>query len=310
MGSMPRFVPIVLLVVALGACSGETDVDSTVQSPEPPPTTNPVEERPIEFGGDRPVSLQVPASYDPAHPVPLLVSLHGYTANATVQLTYTGLDRLVQEGVLLIAPEGTKNSAGNQFWNSEGPCCDFDGTNVDDVGYLAGLIEDISAAYSVSDVFVFGHSNGGFMAYRLACERADLVDSVVSLAGSMSASVDDCAPSEPVNILQIHGTEDDLVLYEGGNFCEMPVCEYPGAMSLFGSWSQYNGCKPGRTASAPPIDLDSSVEGEETRVVHAVDCPDGGHVEVWSIDGGGHIPSLHDSFPTVLGIWLSTLPQR
>ena len=58
-------------------------------------------------------------------------------------------------------------------------------------------------------IYVAGHSNGGFMSYRLACTHADRIAAIVSLAGATFDTPADCSPTEPVAVLQIHGTADD-----------------------------------------------------------------------------------------------------
>ena len=61
---------------------------------------------------------------------------------------------------------------------------------------------------------VVGYSNGGFMAHRLACDASDLVTKC-QLAGTSWAQLERCAPTNPVSILQVHGTWDMITRYEG-----------------------------------------------------------------------------------------------
>ena len=123
-------------------------------------------------------------------------------------------------------------------------------TAADDAAYLRRLIETVQARWPVDPrrVYVLGHSNGGYMSHRMACEHADLVAGIVSLAG---AAFDDpvnidpalarCKPSEPVHILEIHGEEDGTVLYAGGR----PV-NTPSARETVAGWAVRNGKKPDR----------------------------------------------------------------
>ena len=55
---------------------------------------------------------------------------------------------------------------------------------------------------------VFGHSNGGFMGYRLACDISDRLTHVIRFAGTTWADSASCGEVEPVSVLQIHGTWD------------------------------------------------------------------------------------------------------
>ena len=115
-------------------------------------------------------------------------------------------------GFLYCYPDGTIDRWGNRFWNATDACCDFGNTGVDDAGYLRALIEEIARRFAVDRkrIYLVGHSNGGFMAYRMACQSADLIAGIASLAGTTFLDPSRCAPSEPVNILHIHGTADDI----------------------------------------------------------------------------------------------------
>ena len=57
-------------------------------------------------------------------------------------------------------------------------------------------------------IFLIGHSNGGFMSYRMACDHADVVAAIVSLSSATFANDADCHPSEEVSVLEIHATGD------------------------------------------------------------------------------------------------------
>src|SRR5512135_1253101 len=117
------------------------------------------------FGGNRPVTLQIPPSYDGSTPAPLLILLHGYGVNGAVEENYLGLSALVAtNGVFLAAPNGLIDQTGSPFWNATDACCNFYGSTVDDVAYLRGLIRDISHDYKIDPkrVYLWGHSNGAF----------------------------------------------------------------------------------------------------------------------------------------------------
>jgi polyhydroxybutyrate depolymerase len=199
------------------------------------------------------------------------------------------------------------NDAGEHFWNATDACCADPGSDVDDVAYLGSLIEEVSAEWNVDParVFAFGHSNGGFMAYRLACDRADLVAAVVSIAGATWSEGTACDPSQDVSVLQIHGTDDDVVRYEGGRF----AVPYPGAMETVASWAIYAGCTGGLVADPRQIDIDENVAGIDTSVARHTECPQGIDAELWTIEGGSHVPDLQPDFPSVVWAWLGDHPR-
>lgn len=248
-----------------------------------------VERPPEEIGpSERPARFFSPGAHDGTTALPLVVLLHGYSVNAMLQDAYFALTRHARsEGFYLILPDGTRDSDGQPHW-------DVIGAAVDDHAYLRGLIEEASALVPVRSVYLIGHSNGGFMAYRLACDSSDLVDAIASLAGSDALG---CASSD-VAILQIHGTADGTIAYEGGTIAGLT---YPGAQAVVDDWAARLGCTGSHDGEA--LDLVSSIDGAETRTLEHDGCRG---AALWSMEGADHIPPLTAEFtPSVLG-WLFT----
>lgn len=254
------------------------------------------------FGGDRPVTIDAPLKLTDGKLYPLVVVLHGYSANGFVQEAYFGMNALPdRDEALVIAPDGTVDSMGKQFWNADAQCCDFDGKHPDDVAYIGGLIDDVLDTWPVDPkkVFLIGHSNGGFMSYRMACERADVIAAIAPLAGLASSMPSACNPSRPVNVLHMHGTMDQTVPYGPTS----AVGEL-GALGSVNQWAQKNGCSTSRTP-AGDLDLETSLPGAETHTYKTDGCPAGGAVELWSIEGASHIPSLNNTFTGTVMQWFS-----
>jgi polyhydroxybutyrate depolymerase len=288
MPAMSRLPPAILCAAILSACGGSDEGGG-----EAPPTV---------FGGDRPVTLQVPATYDPEQSYPLLLALHGWGGSSLLNQVYLGFASSADDrDILVAAPDGLVDRDGKPFWNASDVCCDVYGTGVDDVGYLGGLVDDIRDAYAVDEgrIFVIGHSNGGFMAYRLACERADLFAGIMSLAGA-AAFVDPstCVPSQPVSVLQVHGTADDTVPYDGGQ-------NFPGAVASVERFATYDACS-GSLESSGTLDIEKRLDGEETTTSSVASCPGGVATDLWTIDGGVHSPVLDNPrFADLVWTWLS-----
>ncbi|MCW6009354.1 dienelactone hydrolase family protein [Micromonospora sp. CPCC 205371] len=256
---------------------------------------------------DRPFRLYVPGGYDPDRAAPLVVVLHGFETDAAMQENYFKLTpEAERRGFLYAMPEGTKNQAGDRFWNAADACCDFDRSGVDDSGYLRKLIDAVTRTYSVDDrrVYVIGFSNGGYMAHRMACEHSSEITAIVSLAGAATNDPSRCTPRRAVSVLQIHGTADRIVRYHGG---QNTTGSYPSVADTVGLWRRLNGCTEQTDTSAAPIDLDSGLPGAETAVTaYSTGCRDGTRVELWSIKDGGHIPELTDGFaPAVVDFMLA-----
>lgn len=269
----------IMSIAALVACGG---------------TDEPNGPRPTTFGGDRPVTLQAPDPLEEGKLYPLVLLLHGYGANAFVQQSYFGMKTLAADGdALVLAPDGTVDSGGKQFWNADDFCCDFDNKNPDDVAYLGGMIDDVMAAWPVDPqrVLVIGHSNGGWMSYRMACERADVITDIVALAGNTVAPA--CAATQPVHILHIHGTADGTVPYTEANVDE---------------WATKEPCTGPRTPGAD-LDLDTALAGAETKTSSTAGCPADGAVDLWKIEGAGHVPNLSAEFEPRVWQWFLDHPR-
>ncbi|MGH9000463.1 MAG: alpha/beta hydrolase family esterase [Acidimicrobiia bacterium] len=256
----------------------------------------------------RPYDLQVPKSYDEAEPAPLVVLLHGYDSDGPAHKEYFKLAPVAErEGFLLASPNGTVDRMGNRFWNATNACCDFFGSGVDDVAYLDDVIEEITAGYNVDDdrVYLVGHSNGGFMSHRYACDRPGTVAAIVSLAGMQWDDPERCGPSEDVSVLQVHGNEDELARYEGG---PSPGGPYPGAEETVGTWAEKNGCSGTLEPGGPNIDIDTDIPGPETTVARYGGCDDT-TVELWTIEGGKHSPAFDQRWPDAFWAFMSANPK-
>jgi polyhydroxybutyrate depolymerase len=247
--------------------------------------------------GDRPFKLHLPTSYAAGTRMPLVVVLHGYTSDADEAERYF---RFAAEsdrrGFLYATPEGTRDGRNRRFWNATDACCDFGHKGIDDSGYLRRLIDAVKSAHPVDAgrVYLVGHSNGGFMAYRMACEHADALTAIVSLAGAVAQDAAGCAPARPVGVLQIHGTADDTIRFDGGLNGDQP---YPSAAAGIDRWRRLNGCPDQVAPAVPPLDLEAALPGAETTVTaYRTGCRDGGQVALWSITGGGHVPVLSATF--------------
>ncbi len=292
------FLPLLATLLLTAGCSDAESPGTATASIVPPGQTATV---PL---GDRPFQLYVPNTYTPSQPMPLVVALHGYSSFSAEMESYFQLKNQAEErGFLYALPDGTVDFRGNEFWNAADACCDFGDTGVDDSGYLRSLIEQIKRTYTVGKVVFVGHSNGGYMSYRMACEHADLIDGIASLAGSTFADAARCTPSRPVTVLQIHGTRDGVVFY-GGSL--RPGSSYPSAEELVNRWRALDGCSDAPSPEPQPeLDLDSSISGAETTVIAYGECDGDARVQLWRMEGSSHVPALTEDFtPAILDFLL------
>jgi len=263
----------------------------------------------VDLGrGDLP--LTVPANYDSEIPTPLILLLHGYSSSGAGQDAYMGFSKLADRyGYLLVAPDGNKEAGGdeNRFWNASPACCDFFGSEVDDSAYVLDIINEVKASYNVdaSRIYLIGHSNGGFMSYRAAYDHSGTIAAIASLAGANHVD-ERQAPDNPVHILQIHGTADGTIAYEGD---DIQGNSYPSALESVTRWATYNGCNS-QGAEREQRDLDGGIAGHESSVLlFSQGCNAGGSSELWTIDGGSHVPNLSATFSQQVVEWLYAHPK-
>jgi polyhydroxybutyrate depolymerase len=269
-------------------------------------------DKPKDPLADRPFELHVPPAYDSTKPTPLLILLHGYTEDGPMIDGYFAMSQVASDkGFLYVFPNGTRDDVGLRFWNATDGCCDLLNSKVDDVAYLKAIIKDTKARYNVDPkrVFLAGHSNGGFMSFRMACDDANEVAAIVSVAGGTWKDQSHCVPSAPVAVLDVHGDTDAIIKYDGGTFGTMPS-PYPSAHETVADAAKLNGCTGALTDTNMPIDVDTGLSGSETRVERYQGCPTDGVVELWTIQGGTHFPTFASSWPTMLYDFLMAHPKR
>lgn len=234
-------------------------------------------------GRERTYHLYVPSSLPADRPVPLLLALHGGTGWGTQFERASGFDGIAEaNGFLVVYPDGietaVKITPNGRVWNGGDCCANAVREGVDDVGFLVQLIDELSASRSVdsSRVFAAGHSNGGIMAYRLACERPDKVRGIGLQSGWMG--IDSCSPSRPISAVHIHGTGDENAPFDGGRGARsISGADARAALDSIGMLAAGDGC-----GSAPS----EEVAGAVTTI--AWPCPDGIRVELLAVEGAPH----------------------
>ena len=247
---------------------------------------------------------------------PLIVSLHGYGGNSADHSLYIPLHERVNEaGFALLLSNGTLDAEGNRFWNPVDRCCDTGKTGEDDVAYLTELVARAREVGDFGPVYFFGHSNGGFMSYHMACKGLPGLRAVASLAGTSYVEDSSCDGAPPVSVLHIHGTADNVILFEGDDSEPDPKGDdkppfYAGAQDMVMRWSQRAGCDwPVHYQPYATLDLDHYLPGSETQAFRLESgCADGIDVEMWVGEGSGHSPGYGADFTDALVDWL--LAQR
>ena len=235
-------------------------------------------------GLQRSYRLFVPASISGR--APLLLALHGGLGSGVQFEANSGFDGLATANGFIVAyPDGVTRFAdgtgGARTWNG-GKCCGPAVTrNLDDVAFLRAVVKDVAKSQSIdrSRVYAVGHSNGGIMALRLACEASD----VFAAVGAQSASLETtgCAPRRPVSTMQIHGTADTNVPIAGGKGSGIANFTFAPPRKAAQTLAKVDGCR------ARP----AQVRDAANRVLVLSrwrSCPPGIAVEFLAVEGAGH----------------------
>ena len=159
-----------------------------------------------------PVLRQTPAM---AEGRPAMIVLHGVKDTVEHFESIAGFKRFSdRDGNLVAYPEGVRMSF------NAGLCCGEAAQHrVDDVSFLSDVVTDLRAR-GAGRISVVGFSNGGMMAYRLACARPDLVDTV----GVMSGTLEIPRCDGPIKALAIHGLKDTAVPWTGDRYSKRLRC--------------------------------------------------------------------------------------
>ncbi len=187
-------------------------------------------------GVNREYRIYIPAIYNAANPVPLVFNFHGYGNTNLLQEIYADFKPIADTAnFIIVLPNGLLDNTNTRFWNC------FGTSNIDDVGFVNALIDSISVDYNINQnrIYSTGMSNGGFMSYELACNLSNRIAAIASVTGSMiQPKLDTCNALHPTPVLQIHGTDDPTVSYNGtGGLLNSVHID-----SLVKHWVQFNQC--------------------------------------------------------------------
>ncbi len=270
-------VGAVLCAAVLAGCSAG-DGAGTAQGEQLQPVQVETTTFDLEHDGvERTFRLTAPV--DPgSEPLPVVVALHGAGGSAVTLSYLTGFDLAAADGAfVLVEPNGTGPDETSRTWNA-GSCCGPSVGTVDDVGFLAAMLDRVAEDVAVDPerVYLAGFSNGGMLAYRAACELGDRVAGIAVVAGTMN--VEECAAPAAVPVLHVHGENDTVVPFGGGESSygdpRVPPWYNTPVEEAVQFWAERDGCSPEPTETR---------EGS-ARVVRWKGCS----VELWIVEGGRH----------------------
>jgi polyhydroxybutyrate depolymerase len=235
-----RLSPIFLVIMVLGlSCDKKSGPDTQ--------KVYRFSETVIVDGLERTYLLNLPpVYYESQNQYSLVIALHGGGGTAEQFESSTGLsDKANASGFIVVYPNGVKSTGllKAQTWNG-GTCCDYAvEKNIDDVKFISQLIDRLVADYKINPkrIYATGHSNGGIMSYRLACELSAKIAAIAPNASSMSVTKP-CNALRPVPVLHMHSVNDTNVPYKGGYGDGVSKAYFAPVDSVLNVWSNTNAC--------------------------------------------------------------------
>ena len=223
--------------------------------------------------GTREYHALPPPDWDGVSPLPVLLHFHGWGRRSSGVIKNSRIaDAAAKAGALLLAPQGRGRSW--RFWQG----------GSDDSDFALDVIDDAAKQWPIDRdrVAVSGFSYGGAMAWRMACDKGNVVKSYLPIAGSLPDPDQSCAG--PVNLTHVHGLKDTVMDYPFG-----PNGEAEGAVSL---WLAENQC-----AASPDI---RTTEGPF--MCHYWTSCTGPPITLCTHEGGHYIPKtwLADHLPRAI----------
>jgi polyhydroxybutyrate depolymerase len=236
-------------------------------------------------GVTREYRVYIPALYSSTgQPVPLVFNFHGYSSTNIQQALYAGFRRIADTAnFILVYPQGLPIPLGSVV---ELGFNNFDtlGTLPDEIGFVNKMIDILSIEYNINlnRIYCTGMSNGGFMSYDLACFLNNRFAAIASVAGSMvNSHFTACNPGHPTPVMQIHGTLDTIVPFNGnGLLPTVPVD------NLLNWWVAYNNCNP--TPNVTHVPNTSIIDMCIAKHYVYNGGTNGSTVELFKVFGGGH----------------------
>lgn len=166
-------------------------------------------------------AVTTPNNYNPNKDYPIVFELHALGSNRTQMHDQNLVDH---EQYISVRPEGTYvnllfGTYKGHVWNTWPGKTDWATGYANDVVYITNVYADLKQkmgnAFNPNRVLVYGSSNGGAMAMKMLEETPLFKAAIIR---SMSFEKDHNIPitTSKVPIIFVHGTDDDLVPYQGG----------------------------------------------------------------------------------------------
>ena len=217
---------------------------------------------------------------------PLVFVLHGLGGSAGGMIGYTGMNTVAEEyGFAVCYAQGISDQGGTNFWNVGYEM--HQNQTVDDVAFLSSLANYLQDEYGFDsqNTFSTGFSNGGDMSYMLACQANDVFRAIAPVAGCMMEEIYNTCDSSPIPVLEIHGTNDYVVPWEGDMENNLGWGASYGTQEGIDAWVGNNGCVNYENYIMPNLD---PTDGSYIINHRYFDCIENAEVWLYEVVGGGH----------------------
>lgn len=246
----------------------------------------------IKIGSlDRKYIVHVPSAYNGKTPMPVVLMLHGGGGTARAAMWETGWSTTAEQaGFLAVFPEATPPDPskpgrfyGNpQTWNDGSGRFHSGLLNIDDVGFINALIDDMLSRFAADEqrIFVTGISNGASMTYRVGVELSHRIAAIAPVSGHLWLKEPKLA--RPVPLIYTNGTEDPLNPLEGGgeirSFSGRIESRPPVRESVM-RWVEMLGCSP---------ESEVIYDNNGVRGIAYGRCQEDSEVVFYTVEGLGH----------------------
>ena len=285
-----------LLLTACGAVTPAPTATRPAPTAMPSPTVSPdcapgSHNNELLSGGEtRLYILHIPPSYTPKKPVALVFGFHGNNGQAGQFESYSGFSILAdREGFIVAYPQGSGEHPSWEAWQGG-----------KDVQFVRDLIAKLATICNIDParIYATGHSLGGGMVNRLACDLSERIAAIGPVSGAYQDGVH-CSPSRPVAIAAVHGTGDSVIYYNGfGVNGSSPAAYFTVGTPIpqwASAWAQRNGCN----AKAETFFQKGPVSGQQW-----VNCRSKADVVLYTIRDGEHgWPTPDANFDVAQTLW-------
>ncbi len=266
-----------ILLLAVLACVKTTPTPSSTELADVSWPAGDSEHMLTYAGEERSYVLHIPSTYDPSQPAALVLAFHGITLDAYEMMRISGFNAQSDAAGFIVAYPNAAEP--HRSWNGGHCCGEAARENVDDLGFVRAVIEEISASLAIDPrrIYATGFSNGAILTYRLGCEMADQIAAIAPVSATQALEDKQaCRPSRPLPVIHFHGTDDKPNPYDGG--LTPGGVQFISVADAIQFWADLDGC---------PAEPQRSEAGSIIHDVYAP-CQAGTSVELYTIRGGGH----------------------